>query len=184
MKKVVILAALLLLSAGTAAGQTVGQVRIYSSTVVRYCDDVTVPQTGLLSLYIVHSGHSGALGVRFSAPKPECAQMLFLNDTQFFTTLGNSQTGVAVAYGACLTAEVHVLTMNFFVQGGTSACCTYPIVEFPGDPQGTVTVADCAGNEASALTYPRILNPNDACCECCLPVEESTWGCVKSLFHD
>jgi len=48
MKKVVILAALLLLSAGTAAGQTVGQVRIYSSTVVRYCDDVTVPQTGLL----------------------------------------------------------------------------------------------------------------------------------------
>src|SRR5512139_2011662 len=114
MNKVLTLGALLLLSAGTAAGQTVGQIRIYSSTAVRWCDDVTLPPVGVVSLYVLHSGHSGALGVRFRAPKPECAQMIFLNDTQPYTTVGSSQTGVAVAYGSCLTSEVHVLTMSFF----------------------------------------------------------------------
>ena len=77
--------------------------------------------------------------------------------------------------------------MNFFTMGMTPPCCYYPVRPDPAASSGWVEVVDCNYQ----LTYGNggigIINGAPQCdCgyPCPVPVEETTWGEVKSLYSD
>ena len=72
---------------------------------------------------------------------------LYLSDTAVFpVTIGSSQTGVAIGYGACLAAPIHILSINVFCQGLTPPCCYYSVLPDPQTLSGQIEVVDCANN--------------------------------------
>jgi hypothetical protein len=71
----------------------------------------------------------------------------YLSDANPFpVTLGNSQTGVSIGYGACLSGPIHVQTIHFFASGTTSDCCQYSVRPHPASASGLVEVVDCDFN--------------------------------------
>jgi hypothetical protein len=137
---------------------------------------------GILSVYIVQLTFSeGMTASQFAAPKPECFQASFLSDTAVFpVTIGNSQTGVAVGYGACLIGPIHVLTLNFFAQGLTADCCFYATVPHPGVPSGRIEAVNCDSEIVYLNGGLGVINPDPR--QCTNAVVPTTWGKIKSVF--
>ncbi|NIO00746.1 MAG: hypothetical protein GTO42_01185 [Candidatus Latescibacteria bacterium] len=102
---------------------------------------------GMLSIYVVMMYSPGVTGLQFSAPLPECWEGApWISDTSHFITIGNSQTGIAIALGSCLPSPVHVLTINVMTSGLVNACCPYPVLPDPSLESGEIEVIDCGGN--------------------------------------
>ena len=97
---------------------------------------------GLMQVYVLHLYSGGATAIEFSAPMPPCMLgATWISDTATFPiTLGDSQTGVSVAYGSCLGVFIHALTINYAVAGLTSADCAYPVL--PNPNSGSVHTND------------------------------------------
>ncbi|UCG52671.1 MAG: hypothetical protein JSW58_03735 [Candidatus Latescibacterota bacterium] len=140
---------------------------------------------GLLVIYVVqgYTIGDGATAAQFSAPQPECFEATYISDTQIFpVTIGNSQTGVAVGYGQCLTAPIHVLSINYFGEGLTGECCFYWLQPDPNVPSGEIEVVDCNSQLVFMPGGAGVINPDEGLCG--TPVEPSTWGKVKSLYKE
>ncbi len=158
---------------------------------------------GLAVYYIVHIYTSGAVGVEYSAPAPWCLKGQYLSDTNAFpVTIGNSQTGVSVGYGSCRASPILVQAIQFFVHGLTPNCCCYDVRAHPVN--GGPNVVDCADNLLIAAGGRGIINSNLNCsCWACMsaacaeafrsqqggciqpvPVEETSWGRVKSIYAE
>lgn len=183
MKKALLLTLVLMLGASMAFAQG-GSIGVFADPAGSSCN-LTDAAPGLLSFYAVHVLTPGATASQFSAPKPACmASATYLSDTGVFpVTIGNSQNGVAIGYGACLAAPIHVLTINFFGSGLTPACCYYGVFADPNLASGQIEVVDCAENLIYATGGVGIVNPN-ATCQCDVPVQDTTWGKVKSIFAE
>lgn len=163
-----------------------GMIGVYADPIGADCNIVaTTP--GLTQVYIVHSRTDGAMASQFSAPKPTCwTNALYLSDvTMWPGSVGNSQTGIAIGYGACRTDAVHVMSINYFIQTvPTQFCCPYPVLPDPHAPSGRIEIADCSSNVVYGCGATAIVNP-DASCPCSLPsipVEATTWGRVKAMY--
>jgi hypothetical protein len=188
LKKKVLHALVIVAGASLATAQTGGGIGIYSDTMGMDCnlwDNVA----GLCSYYLVHVAIPGSINAatacQFSAPAPACLLAQWLSDTAIFpVTIGGSQTGVAVGYGSCLALPLHVLTMNFFCQALTGPCCQYDVLPDPALASGQIEVSDCNFVIQFGVGMCAVVNP-DASCPCwATPVEETTWGKVKSLFSE
>lgn len=140
---------------------------------------------GLLPLYVVPWGPQ-ATAVQFSAHKPACFEAVYVGETSPYSVIiGDSQNGMTIAYGACMTNTTMILTINYFVQGLTPDCCWYPLDRDIADPHGLpgqITFADCSDppQVGHVRAGASIINWT---MECGTPVEESTWGQVKSLYR-
>jgi len=176
----------LLLAAGSVWGQA-GSIGIFPSAAANCCllDDKTV---GLTLYYVVHVYTPGATACQYWAPRPACFTGAWLSDTNMFpVTIGNSQTGVSVGYGSCRVGPIHVQTLNFFTMGTTPACCYYPVRPDPNEMSGHILVVDCNDHLIYGTGGTGIINGALQCsCGylCPVPVEETTWGEVKSLYSD
>jgi hypothetical protein len=139
---------------------------------------------GLLSIYVVHTNTTGATASQWMAPMPNCmVGATYLADQPVFgVNLGNSQTGIGIGYGQCLTGPIHILTMLFFGAGLSSSCCRYDVYADPSVASGQIEVVDCNATLQITTGSPGFLNPNQNCACGLLPVEETTWGRVKSLY--
>lgn len=189
MRRLLIVAALLSWSANLAFSQSGGNLAVKADpqTVCSYIFEP--PPFQVLPLYIVHINHSGATGVRFSAPKPPCFNAVLIGETTPFIEIagGNSQTGTTVYYGRCLPAPVVVLTMDFLVMGTSPLCCLYHVSPDPANPSNRIEASDCAGQTWWATERLGIINPILSCYDgICypIPVEGTTWGHVKALFAE
>ncbi len=160
-----------------------GMIGVYSTTDATDCN-ITEGAPGLLEVYVVHTGIVAATACQFSAPMPACMSgASYLSDTpQFPVAIGNSQTGVAIGYGACESSPIHVLTINYFASGATAACCQYPVLPDPNIASGRIEVVDCDQYLIYADGMTSIVNPNAGCFCGGIQVRESTWGKVKSLY--
>ena len=140
---------------------------------------------GLLSVYVVHVNVPGATASQFYAPTPACmVGATYLSDgAPFAVTIGSSQTGVAIGYGACYTGPIHVLTINYFGGGASMACCYFEFLPDPLVPSGQIEVVDCIEGLLFATGGIGIVNA-DASCQCNVPTQDTTWGKVKSLFSE
>jgi hypothetical protein len=138
----------------------------------------------LTYIYVVLVSPGGATGCEFSAPKPACwTNAAWLLDQEPFENPGNSQTGKSVGFGTCRTGATHVLTMIYWVQGTGGPCCMYPVLPHP--IAGAVYSADCSFNVHVATALTASVNGNETClCGTPVPIEETTWGRVKSLFGE
>jgi hypothetical protein len=184
MKKALILTIVMLCTASVAFAQ-LGSVGTYADPAGADCNVVDDSQ-GLLGIWIVHT-MTTSTAVQYSAPQPACfATASFLSDTnQFPVTVGGSQAGVAIGYGACLNGPIATLLMNYFATGLTGLCCEYPVLPDPNVPSGTIEVVDCAGAvQQGATGLVNTINGDATCnCDAPLPTEDTTWGGVKELFR-
>lgn len=174
------------LFAGSAWGQA-GSIGIFPNAAANCCllDDKTL---GLTAYYVVHVYTPGATACRYSAPRPVCFTATYLSDTNMFpVTIGNSQSGVSVGYGSCRVGPIHVQTLNFFTTGTTPECCYYRVQPDPASSYGEIEVSDCGFQLIFGVGGHSIINGGPRCnCgyPCPVPVEETTWGEVKSLYSD
>ena len=142
--------------------------------------------TGLITMYVVHTYTPGATALQFSAPLTSCmAGVTFLADTPVYpVTIGNSQTGIAIGYGACLAAPIHVLTISAFGTG-ISPCCPYEVLPDPSEPSGQIVAVDCANNLTVAVGATTAVAAAGVECYCGqIKVEQTTWGKVKAMYAD
>ena len=179
-RTIVMFAAILCLVSMTAFADTIG---IYDDPTGIDCNiiDDTI---GLKSVYVVHLAPSGATASEFSAPKPACwTTATWLSDTVAFEMPGNSQVGISIGYGICqLGPSIHILTINYFVQGDGEPCCQYPVLPHPSWPDA-IHVVDCDNNLLPATGLVATINTDSTCpCGYPVPVEDTTWGKVKNLY--
>ena len=184
MKKVLLLVAVVVLSANTALAQN-ARVGLFRDLTGTDCtsDDVA---PGLLNIFAVVIMTAGNSACEFQATMPACMiGASFLADGKPWPiTLGDSQAGVSVAYGLCDPAPTHVLTLQFFVAGLTSPCCIYPVTPHPfaGIP-GEVVVEDCT-NLVIADGQSGVVNSMLGCeCADIVAAHHSSWGQIKALYR-
>jgi hypothetical protein len=166
MRAFAILSLCVLVWSGAAFAQA-GYIGLYTDPMGSDCNIVDYPVPMLVHVYVVMTGHAGATSVQFSAPIPPCNGMTFLHEDSPFITIGNSQTGVAIAFGGCQTAPTHVLTIDYYGQALTPPCCEYPVLPDPSAPSGLIEATDC-GDPPSKI-YPVGLTGTingDASCPC------------------
>jgi hypothetical protein len=187
MKKVLLLASVMALSASLAFAQA-GAPNIFMDPMGSSCDLVQ-PPPGLWPVYVVHVLTPGATAIQFSAPLPQCALpgLLWLSDTaQYPVTIGDSQGGVAIGYGACIASPNLVLIINLFSQIPGPPCCLWPVLPDPAVPSGMIEVVDCNANLLLVGSEPSAVINSDGTCFCVEPLaaQESTWGNIKALYSE
>jgi hypothetical protein len=153
----------------------------------------TVP--GLLTVYIVHVNTPGATACQFSMPHPWCFGATYLSEapTPPYIAIGNSQTGVAIAYGGCIPGPNHVLTIQYFGQGDTPSCCCLYVEPDPTATPPGIYVTDCSDPPLLLEAHGGItaINSNSGCTDWYLPdgcindpvpVEDTSWGAIKAIY--
>ena len=180
MRWTVLLASLLAFCASPLAAQG-GHLALFSDPAGTDCgiyDTITEVKV----VYVFHVNTLGATGSQFSAPNPACSQLTYLGDQHVFNvTLGDSQNGVAIAYGTCRTGTFLIMRINYVAEGLTEPCCYYPVLPDPREPSDILGV-DCDFELHTLSGGSAIINPN-ATCHCDVPVEDTSWGQIKSLYQ-
>jgi hypothetical protein len=182
MKKALLLTLVFMLSATMAFAQSEGLLGIFQDTQGLDCNLVDGP--ALSTWHFVHLQTIGITAVQFKATMPACFIGTFFGDAKPFpVAIGDSQTGIAIAF-LCQTPPVHVLSASFFSSASTPPCCFYPVTGDPLTASGTIEVVDClpAGNLLPNVPSQSGVITSDATCLCAVPVEETTWGHIKSLY--
>jgi hypothetical protein len=139
---------------------------------------------GLMTVYIVHVLTAGAAGAQFAAPMPSCMTgATYLGETSPFTVvLGNTQTGVGIGYGSCLSGTIHLLTVRYLVQGMSESCCEFPVVADAHSPSGRIEGSSCDFESIYPAGAHAIVNPTSSCACGAVPAEETTWGHIKAMY--
>lgn len=156
----ILVAAVLCLPGGLCAQG--GAICIYADAAGTDCNPSdTTPSD--LALYVVHALTPGATASQFAAPQPGCmVGASWLSDTVVFpVTVGNSQTGVAIGYGTCLSGPIHVLTINYVTGGTTTADCPYSVIPHPD--RDLVEMTDCSHAIKPATGGVSYLNSTTTC---------------------
>jgi hypothetical protein len=172
----------------TASAQF-GVIGVYTDQMASGCEIADGGQ-GVVNLYVVHTLGAGATAVQFKLQPSAGFGATFIGDTYPFELyLGNSQTGISIAYGDCLSGTVVVLGVTYLFLGSSDTCSYIDVVgdpaevNYPGEP----IVADCLPMFERAV-HPiqgtRFMVNPDQICRCVLPVpvRESTWGQIKALY--
>jgi hypothetical protein len=163
----VFLALMLILVIPIAIHAQTGYIGLFSDNTGTNCN-ITDTAPGLLAVYVVHVNSIGAAACQYKATKPPCLTATYLSDTNpFGVTIGSSQTGVSIGYGACRTGNIHVQTINFFAAGTTPACCSYYATCDPlgqnACSQGFLDFVDCDFNPTVGQGRYAVVNGNTSC---------------------
>jgi hypothetical protein len=140
---------------------------------------------GLLLVNVVHVNTNGATACQFAAPMPNCwTGATYLSDTATYpVTIGNSQTGMALGYGTCLTGTFYIHGINYFVSGLGQTCCYYPVIPDPNIPSGQIEVVDCGGNLILGGGGLAVINPDGTCLCGTIKTRSTTWGRLKATWE-
>ena len=152
--------------------------------------DVVDEAPGLLNVYLVYRGKPIA-EVSCAAPRPACMiGATYLSDSvPWREAEGSTQSGLRVFFDGCFSQTIHVATLNFFGMGMSATCCEYPVVEggFGYD------AVDCEGVRFDLSIWCNEINVDSSCgcilgdtglCRTPVPVNQASWGHVKSLYAD
>lgn len=121
---------------------------------------------GVFSAYVVvKPDASGVQGMRFSAQAPPCLGAVWLTDIapSGALTIGQSPTGVSVAFPSCAPVPAPALEIQYLRFGNTSSCCAFTIAADPFT--GTLESTDCAFGTATLTPVTSHFNA-DATCPC------------------
>lgn len=182
MKKALLLTVVMIFGATAAFGQA-GTIGVYADAAGADCHlPDAVP--GLTPWNVVHTNTAGATASQFAVLLGSCNLATYLSDTAIYAvTIGSSQTGVAIGYGACIGSPNLVLIVNMFTSGVTPPCCPVEVVPDPNSASGQIEVVDCLNNLLFGSGFTSYINGSDNC-PCTVGTEESTWGAVKSIYAE
>jgi hypothetical protein len=165
-----------------------GVIGLFADQTATSCEMVDSGQ-GILDIYVMHTLVTGSTASQFMVQPSAGFTAMHIGDTTPYLYIGNSQTGISVAYGECLTAPIHIMTITYLFDGTSSACGFLEIVGDPNAPQppGLYTV-DCAPEWEMQKHVPqggKLFVNGDGSCPCMSPVpaQESTWGEIKALYN-
>jgi hypothetical protein len=182
MKKLLLIAIVLLVAANVAVAQIGGNLAVYSDVNALSCDLNDIGVT-ICEYYVIHMLTPGVTASQFKIDTNH--QGFFLTEiSPFPVVIGDSRNGIIIAYGACLSGQIHLLTMTYLCQGLTPPCGYMSVVGHPtANPPGLLAV-DCNHVSVPAQGYTSYIN-NDGSCSCTspIPVQETTWGGVKALYQ-
>ena len=181
MKRLVLFTFCALLIAGLVYGQA-GSIMIFSDLAFSDCNiNDYVP--ALVTTYVVHMYTTGATASQWRIESP-CNMMTYLGEVIAFpTAIGNTRTGISVAYGGCFVGPIHLATINWFAMGITPPCCLMSVVADPGALSGQIEAVDCQQFKVFPTGGQAIINGQISECWCSVPVQETTWGRVKSMYR-
>lgn len=183
MKKALVLSIGVLLCASTAYGQA-GHIGLFADSLSFSNCELVDDQMAVVPIYIVHKGLLGATACQFMVAPGGGFDCTYLASTnRFQTTIGDPLMGVAVSYGSCLMPDILLITMIWFCEGLSPVCSWLEVVPHPASPTGTIDIVLCAG--LLPATGGIMAVNNDGSCDCggWHPVDETTWGRVKSLYR-
>ena len=149
---------LLVPSSGAVAQQA--QIGIYNDENRSSCS-LSDAGSGLISAYVVVNSTDGLTGVRFSVPKPDCFNAVFVSETSDYIVIGNSQTDISIATGTCRQGVTHLLTIMYQKTSPTASCCEINVEAAQG--QSGIQFADCAFVERPLDPKPAFINGNETC---------------------
>jgi hypothetical protein len=188
MKKGLLLFAIILLSASVASAQLPGgAVGVYSDNAGTSCNFLS-NAPGLVSFYYYHLSSPGATAIEFQADLTGFNYSSFLGDISPFTLKQNPfHSGTSIAYGACLSNNIYLGAANYLGAGTTPTCqkifvTVHPVPSTPGAT--TPLMVNCSDALIQVSGSYGIFN-NDGSCLCTgsVPVNESSWGQIKSLYN-
>lgn len=103
---------------------------------------------GVVSIYVVVHSTTPVASVQYWAPIPDCWYgAVYLGESnQFPVVIGDSQSGVAIAFGTCLTEPIHVQTITVFAElpPPSDSCCTMVALPHPQVASGEIEFVDCS----------------------------------------
>jgi hypothetical protein len=164
-----------------------GSIGVFADPAGASCDLLdAVP--GLYNVYVVHVFTPGATASQFAVTWT--AGMMFLSEspTAPYIKIGTCSqpgTGCAIAYGGCIGSPNMILTISFFAQLLSAPCSMFHVIPDQTAPAKTsVLVTDC-GDPPLLLnaTGGEAFVNNNGSCPCNVPVEETTWGGIKSMYR-
>ena len=166
MKKAMWIALGLLCGVATESAAQSERIELYADEAGTTCQLID-SSVGFKSVYIFHNNAFGATGCYFRAEKPPCWNALFMGQhiNPTFLTIGSAQTGLVVAYGACLRSPIYIGRLEYFSLGSSGPCCGYPVTAHPD--YGRIVVVDCQLVEKEVIAGgPVVINPTNECPTC------------------
>jgi hypothetical protein len=137
---------------------------------------------GMVTVYVVHSSANGATASQFRIESGSGVSLSYMAETSPFSiVVGNTQTGVSIAYGNCKYSDILVSTVSYYSAGGSSACSNIWVSPDPGALTGTIEVVNCSTSKLQATGSRLVINPNGSCA--CGPTSVDTnWGKIKDIY--
>jgi hypothetical protein len=168
------------LCANVAFAQNAGVIGIYADPDPGPPADRAITDAGgLVQLHIWHAGADQVTASRFKVDIGGLGWTLIGESWDFTLVVGTGLDGVAISYEYCLSGDIYLGSLNFF--GNTAPDCSLvAIVPDPISTTGRVEAIDCAENKIYPIGYAATVNPDGVCP---VPVQETTWGKVKSLYQ-
>ncbi len=190
MKRFISVFMVIALCTTVANAQYGGRVELWADTQMIDCSIVD-SQPGVVNIHMFHTNISEATALQFAAPTPDCwTGATWVGDAvtalvRIYNT-HDVDYGISLGYGACLQLPLYLGFMVFMTTGEGLDCCVYPVIA-PIWPDGNILASDCTQPMSNRI-YPEggqiVINPNETC-ECVrpVPVQETTWGQIKSLYQ-
>ncbi|NIO28034.1 MAG: hypothetical protein GTO29_05715 [Candidatus Latescibacteria bacterium] len=179
MKRTLLVALCMVLAASVAVAQP-GTIGIFSD--LTFTSNQLTDAGGPVFAYVAHINTSGSTGSRFMVVQANLACMTYVGETSpFATVMGNSQTGIEIAYGSCVVGSFEVLTIEY--AGCSSPACAALVVmpDTAATPEA-VLVTDCEVPPNLIVTSGGYAWINfDGTCT--VPIEDTSWGRIKTLYR-
>jgi hypothetical protein len=181
MKRMLLLTICALMVASVATADHIG---IYSDASGQSCNLGNIAGQFSTSAAVIHKFALGATGSRFKATFPAGTSFFAFNST--YVTVGSLLTDISVGYGSCRTDCIVLGTMLAIYGAGRLQIQA-------ADLQVAIVFTDCSFAEHFATGGSGWVSVDNDCtpviqsavaAQCgILPVEQSTWGSVKSLYR-
>lgn len=163
----------------------------------RDCQMINDSGPGLRTVYVNHVYTFGSRGARFKLSLDPGATLMYVSETHAYSmTVGNTQDGISICYGACVVGGM-IASVTYMYLGSTVNCPRLRVVPHP-DAE-TVDVIDCYGvPQVASVSDMFVVAPGQGCgCpisrtipgaagffDCTpLPIESKTWGGIKALYR-
>lgn len=184
MKRIVLLSLSVLVVASTAFAQNPGTIKIFNAQdPTSDCRLTDAP--GVVTAYVYHVGSDGTTASQWALQSNGGAALTWLADTnQFPLVIGNTQSGIAFSYGACLSGDIHLTNVLYSGAGLSTPCSTIDVVNDPNAPSGNIEGVDCSAVKVFPAGEGAIIGGDNATCPCVFtPVETKSWGAIKALYE-
>jgi hypothetical protein len=148
-------------------------------------DPIINDPQGTVRVYVFLSvyARTDAVACNFWAPKPSCFNAEYVGETHYFPlTIGDSQSGMVIAFGSCVSPQRLLARITYNVLGPTPQCCIYWVRPHPESESGHIEIVNCQDQVIYGEPGYMIFNSDATRCESVVPAESSTWGKVKALY--
>ena len=174
-----------LLSVSSGNAQSPGVISVFADPDGLVCS-LSSSSADPFTVYVVHEFAPGTVGSQFMVASGGGFNASYVSESVFFTpSFGNTQTGIQVGYFSCIASPILVASVSYMGLAGLPACSYLEVVGDPNSSSGQIEVLLCDGQPQTTVTLGRLhVDPAPGQCTlwCVLPVEETTWGKIKSTY--